>query len=279
MMRQAKIFLDGGDADETKEALSVSRDVVGQTTNPSLIAKNPIVQARIAQGELFTKSEISDFYRDVVTKINEVLGGSSISIEVYADKDTTPEEMLEEARVKNTWVPNAYIKLPITKAGLAAARQAVDEGIKVNMTLCFSQEQAAAVHAATSGAPEGDVYVSPFIGRLDDVGSSGISLVENIVKMYDEGDKHVYVLAASIRTPSHVLRADAVGADLITVPLSVLKPLHRGGSVQAEETNVENITYSEPSLTDDWQSYNIQHDLTDKGLKRFADDWNSLLKV
>ncbi len=96
-----------------------------------------------------------------------------------------------------SWIPNAHVKFPTSREGLEAAGRAVKEGLRVNMTLCFTQEQAAAVYSATAGAKKGDVFISPFIGRLDDRGENGMDLIENIQKMYGTGDGHVEVLTAS----------------------------------------------------------------------------------
>ena len=126
------------------------------------------------------------------------MGIAGVSIEVFADFDTTAENMLAQGREMFSWIPNAYVKYPCTKEGLHAAQASVREGIRVNMTLCFSQEQAGAVYAATKGSKQ-PVYVSPFLGRLDDRGENGMDLVRNIKKMYEPGDGHVLVLAASIR--------------------------------------------------------------------------------
>lgn len=274
-----KLFLDGGDSSETKEVLAAGIAIAGQTTNPSLIAKNPHVQKRIAAGEHFSDDEITEFYKTVVEEIRAVLPQGSISIEVYADRETTAEAMLKEAKEKAAWTENAYIKLPITSAGLEAAEHAVKEGIKVNMTLCFSLAQAAAVYAATRGAEKEQVYISPFIGRLDDIGVDGMSLVENIVSLYREGDGHVAVLAASVRTMEHVTSSEAVGADYATVPMAILKQLHAGGSDQSSvRTSLKPLSFESLSLEESWDSYNIEHELTEKGLARFADDWNGLLK-
>ncbi len=114
-------------------------------------------------------------------------------------------------------------KVPTSKEGLKAAEQAVREGLRVNMTLCFTQEQAAAVYAATRGAKKGQVFVSPFIGRLDDRGENGMDLIANIIKMYRQGDGHVEVLTASVRSIDHHFYALELGSDIITVPLAILK--------------------------------------------------------
>ena len=131
--------------------------------------------------------------------ISPLVGDAGVSIEVFADLGTSAEEMLAQGEEMFSWIPNAYVKYPCTHEGLRAAQMSVQKSIRVNMTLCFSQEQAAAVYAATKGSKE-PVYVSPFVGRLDDRGEDGMDLVRNIKKMYERSDGHVHVLAASIRS-------------------------------------------------------------------------------
>jgi transaldolase len=178
--------------------------VDGQTTNPSLIAKNPEIQHLLASGHRLSPQEEKDEYRKIVQSISPLVGDAGVSIEVFADLDTTADEMLAQGQEMFSWIPNAYVKYPCTNAGLRAAQMSVQKSIRVNMTLCFSQEQAAAVYAATRGS-KAPVYVSPFVGRLDDRGEDGMDLVRNIKKMYGKGDGHVHVLAASIRSISHLL--------------------------------------------------------------------------
>jgi transaldolase len=139
---------------------------------------------------------------------------------VFADFGTTAEEMLAQGRQMFSWIPNAYVKYPCTHEGLRAAQISVREDMRVNMTLCFSQEQAAVVYAATKGSKE-PVYVSPFVGRLDDRGENGMDLVRNIKQMYETGDGHAHVLAASIRHLKHLLGSFAVKAELVTAPSKV----------------------------------------------------------
>src|SRR5208337_2698352 len=124
-----------------------------------------------------------------------------------ADSATKAEAMLEQGREMFGWIPNGHIKFPTSAEGLKAASLALKEGLRVNMTLCFSQAQAAAVYAATRGARKGDVFVSPFIGRLDDRGENGMDLIAHIIRMYGKGDGHVEVLTASVRKIDHLLYA------------------------------------------------------------------------
>src|SRR3989344_4919947 len=193
---KTKIFLDSGDPNETRRALEELGFLDGQTTNPSLIAKNPDIQKRRAAGEVLTNDEVYSFYEGIVKEISSLIPEGSVSIEVYADHTTTTDEMLAQARAMYGWIPNpstsleagAQIKFPIVAAGLEAAEMFVREGKRVNMTLCFSQEQASAVYSATQGAKRGDVFLSPFVGRLDDRKENGMDLIKNILRMYKKGD-------------------------------------------------------------------------------------------
>jgi transaldolase len=129
-----------------------------------------------------------------------LVGDAGVSIEVFSDERTLAQEMFDQGREMFSWIPNAYIKFPCTGEGLRAAEMSVRQGIRVNITLCFSQQQAAAVYAATKGTKQ-PAYVSPFVGRLDDLGQNGMDVVRNIKQMFRKGDGHVLVLAASIRSP------------------------------------------------------------------------------
>src|SRR5215467_80388 len=217
---KAKLLVDGGDPEETDRVKRLVGYVDGQTTNPTLVAKNPEVRQLVSSGQKFTSREELDEYKKIVQSIAPLVGGAGVSIEVFADFNTTGEEMLAQGREMFSWIPNAYIKYPCTYEGLRAAEMSVREAIRVNMTLCFSQEQAAAVYAATKGS-KAPVYVSPFVGRLDDRGEDGMDLVKNIKHMYEAGDGHVYVLAASIRHLKHLLGSFALKAELVTAPSKV----------------------------------------------------------
>ncbi|HVY67918.1 MAG TPA: transaldolase family protein [Patescibacteria group bacterium] len=274
-----KIFLDSGDPQETRSVLKFLSELAGQTTNPSLIAKNPQ-----AQGRRFSEAEIYDFYRGVVKEVSGLLPQGSVSVEVYADAQTSAEAMLKQAREFNDWIPNAHIKFPTTAEGLKAAEICIKEGIAVNMTLVFSQSQAAAVYAATQGAKKGQVFVSPFVGRLDDRGENGMDLIAHILRMYAQGDGHVEVLAASVRSQDHFLQALKLGSDIITAPAKILAEWAQGGQSQPQAefvyapAGLKSIPYEEISLEQPWTAYNISHELTDKGLAKFAADWNALIK-
>ncbi len=279
-----KIFLDGGDPAETRGTLDALGFLDGQTTNPTLISKNPEARLRLEKGERFTPQEVIDFYKKVVAEISALIPEGSVSIEVYADAGTPAENMLAQAREMFSWIPNAHIKFPTNAAGLEAAEHAVREGMRVNMTLCFSQEQAAAVHAATRGAKQGDVLVSPFIGRLDDRGENGIDLVQNIIRMYREENSHVLVLAASIRTSEHLFASLDAKADIITAPFEILRQWAERGTPRPnpeftyQPENLSPIPYRVFDLSRRWPDFDIRHDLTDKGIQRFADDWNTFLE-
>jgi transaldolase len=281
---KSRIFLDGGDPGETRELLDLLGFLDGQTTNPSLIAKNPDAKKRIERGDKFSSEEILHFYKDVVNNLTVMIPEGSISIEVYAEMSTSADEMLVQGREMFTWIPNAQIKFPTNTAGLEAAERAVKEGIRINMTLVFQQQQAAAVYSATKGAKKGDVYLSPFVGRLDDRGENGMGFIANVIRMYKSGDGHVEVLTASVRSYDHMLYALQLGSDIITAPFKVLKKWGEdglpvpGNEYKYDPHDLKEMPYQELDLNRNWREFDISHDLTDKGIVRFADDWNSLIK-
>jgi transaldolase len=279
-----RIFLDGGNEDETKSLIRLLGFLDGQTTNPTLISKNPAARKRLEQGKKFSETEILDFYRGVVRTISGLMPQGSVSVEVYSDASTTAETMLKQGREMFSWIPNAHIKFPTSHEGLKAAETAAKEGLRVNLTLCFSQEQAAAVYAATRGARKGQVFVSPFIGRLDDLGENGMDVIANIIRMYRKGDGHVDVLTASVRSFDHLLYALKLGSDIITAPYEILKQWgEKGLPVPGDEyrynpKTLKPIPFQEIDLSRSWQSFNIKHDLTDKGMQKFSADWNALIR-
>lgn len=192
-----QFFLDTGDIDEIKTA-STWGIVDGVTTNPSLIASTG-------------KKQI-----DVIKEISEIIDGP-ISAEVIS---TQKDEMLKEAESLVKIHENVVIKLPLTMDGISACRYLSDNQIKTNVTLCFSSNQA--LLAAKAGA----TYISPFIGRLDDIGHDGMALIQEIRSVYDNYGYMTEILAASIRHPTHVRDASLLGADVATMPYNVMKSLY-----------------------------------------------------
>ncbi len=280
---KTKIFLDSGDPNETKEVIKLLSFLDGQTTNPTLITKNPAAQKRLQEGKTFSKKEIYDFYKGVVTEISNLIPAGSDSIEVYSDLKTTDEEMFAQGKKMYTWIPNAHIKYPTTESGLSAAEKSTKENMRVNMTLCFSQDQAAAVHAATVGAKKGQVFVSPFVGRLDDINENGMDLIKNIIEMYKMGGSHVEVLSASIRTMDHFLCSLYLGADIITAPYKILKEWGDSGMPMPkddytyDQKNLKPISYKTINLMYKWQEFDVSHELTTQGIEKFSKDWNALV--
>ena len=209
-----KFFLDTANLDEIREGASLGL-ADGVTTNPSLIAK---------EGDVDFKQHIA--------AICEIVQGP-VSAECTSE-DT--EGMLREGREYSKIAPNVVIKCPLTRAGLKATRVLNDEGIKVNVTLCFSAAQA--ILAAKAGAS----FISPFLGRLDDIGENGLLLLQNIIEIYQNYSWKTQVLAASLRHPIHVIEAARMGADIATMPFKVIDQL-------------------------------FNHPLTEKGQAKFLADW------
>ena len=282
-----KIFLDSGDPDKTREIKELLGFLDGQTTNPTLISRNPEAKQRLEQGDKFTEKEIYDFYQDVVREISNLIPDGSVSIEVYADQDTSTDKMYHQSKKTFDWINNAHIKFPSTEKGLQAAEKATNNDMRVNMTLCFQQQQAAAVHAATQGAEKGDVLVSPFIGRLDDEGENGMDLIANTLRMYSMDDSHVEVLAASIRNMQHFIACLALEVDIITSPYEILKEWGEKGMPmpddnfhydRPDEKDLIPIPYKDLDLSQDWREFNLEHFKTDEGMESFSEDWNELIK-
>jgi len=285
---KTKILMDGGDPEETLRVKKLLGFVDGQTTNPSLIAKNPAIRQQIASGQRLSSREENEAYKKIVQTLSPMVGDAGVSIEVFADLNTSADRMLAQGEEMFTWIPNAYIKYPCTHEGLRAAELSVRKNIRVNMTLCFSQEQAAAVYAATKGSRE-PVYVSPFVGRLDDRGENGIDVVKNMKRMYSNGDGHVHVLAASIRNLEHLLASFALNVELVTVPAKVLEewaakefPIPQPGftyrGVDNKGSKLKPIPYKELDLSSPWDRFDIAHELTKKGIEKFVADYESTLQ-
>jgi transaldolase len=209
-----KFFIDTANLAEIREATELGL-IDGVTTNPSLIAKESGVD-----------------FKQHIAAICELVRGD-VSAEVTS---LDVEGMLREGREYARIAPNVVVKCPLTGDGLKATRRLTDEGIKVNVTLCFSAAQA--ILAAKAGA----AYISPFLGRLDDIGQNGLALLAEIIEIYSNYKWKTEVLAASIRHPIHVVEAARMGAHVATMPFKVIEQL-------------------------------LKHPLTDKGLEQFLADW------
>ncbi len=212
-----RLFLDTANMQEIRDGVRLGV-VSGVTTNPSLAASEGIGNRAN--------------YRAAVQEISDILDGP-ISVEVVS---LDAEGMIEEGREIAEWIPNPWVKIPSTSAGFEAISTLAKDGIKVNQTLCFSLNQ------ALLGAQAGSHVVSPFVGRLDDIGQQGMDLVEEIVSVFDKQKIETQVLAASIRGPLHCTFAAKAGAQIATVPYKVLLQM-------------------------------VQHPLTDVGVSRFLADW------
>lgn len=212
-----KFFIDTADLDEIKEANDLGV-LDGVTTNPSLCAK----------------IGVEDF-EGHIAKICDIVDGD-VSAEVIS---TEYDDMVEEGRNIASIADNVVVKIPLIKDGIKAIKTFSDEGIRTNCTLCFSTSQA--LIAAKAGA----TYISPFIGRLDDISSEGMGLIADIRLVYDNYCYETEILAASIRHPMHLLESARLGADVATMPLSVIEQL-------------------------------LKHPLTDIGLEKFLADWDKL---
>lgn len=278
---RTKILLDGGDPQETRQIKKLLGFVDGQTTNPSLIANNPEIRELLAAGHKLSEDEELAEYRKIVQEVSPLVGEAGVSIEVFSDRKSTAQQMFAQGKEMYSWIPNAYIKYPCTAEGLRAAQMSVQHGLRVNLTLCFSQQQAAAVYAATKGTRE-PAYVSPFVGRLDDIGQNGMDLVKNAKRMLAHGDGHLLVLAASIRNLEQLLCCFWLNVDLVTVPAKVLTPWAEKGFPLPEadfqyHSSAKPIPYEELDLTQPWETFNIGHELTTKGLEKFAADYRKTL--
>jgi transaldolase len=212
-----RIFLDTASIDEIRQAAKLGV-VRGVTTNPSLVAKEKTAD---------TKTVV----QEIASTVDGPISAEVLSLELDA--------MIREAREVASWAPNIVVKIPMSEAGLEAISVLSKEEIKTNLTLCFSLNQ------ALLGATAGATYVSPFVGRLDDISHDGMELIADIVKVFDHFKMSTQVIAASIRHPLHVVAAAKAGAHIATVPFSVLKQM-------------------------------VRHPLTDIGIARFAEDWRRI---
>ena len=235
-----RILVDGGGPQDTQRIKELLGFVDGQTTNPTLISKNPHIRQLIAAGHKLSKKEELDEYRRIVQTISPLIDQVGVSSTSSAIRTRLPGGCSTRGREMFSWIPNAYIKYPCTAEDLRAAKVSVGEGIRINMTLCFSQRQAAAIYVATKGTKE-PVYVSPFVGRLDDINQNGIDPVRNIKQMFSNSGGHVLVLAASIRSLEHLLYCFLLETELATVPAKILEQWAAGISPARHTLPVRNF--------------------------------------
>ena len=278
---RTRLLVDGGDPQETRQIKDRLGFVDGQTTNPTLIANNPEIKKLIASGHRLSEKEQLDEYRKIVREISPLVGSAGVSIEVFSDRSTKADQMFAQGKEMFSWIPNAYIKYPCTREGLRTAQMSVKQGLRVNLTLCFSQQQVAAVYGATQGTRE-PAYVSPFVGRLDDIGQNGMDLIKNARRMLDKGDGHLLILSASIRSVEHLLYAIQLDSDLATVPGKILTAwADRGAPLPDANFHYESkgtpIPYEELDLSQPWEKFDLHHDLTDKGIDKFTADYRKTI--
>lgn len=212
-----KFFIDTADLDEIRDALSMGV-LDGVTTNPSLMARAG-------------RKDTDKLLKEICDLVEGPVSGEVVALDAAG--------MIKEGKRLAALSEHLVVKIPLTIDGLKATRALSDEGIPVNMTLCFSVSQA--LLAAKAGA----AYVSPFVGRLDDISQDGMGLIEDIVEVYEKYEIGTEIIVASVRHPDHVVRAALLGADIATIPHKVIKQL-------------------------------VQHPLTDQGIAAFMKDWNKL---
>ncbi|MBK7701776.1 MAG: fructose-6-phosphate aldolase [bacterium] len=212
-----KFFIDTADLDEIRDALSMGV-LDGVTTNPSLMARAG-------------RKDTDKLLKEICDLVEGPVSGEVVALDAAG--------MIKEGKRLAALSEHLVVKIPLTIDGLKATRALSDEGIPVNMTLCFSVSQA--LLAAKAGA----AYISPFVGRLDDISQDGMGLIEDIVEVFEKYEIGTEIIVASVRHPDHVVRAALLGADIATIPHKVIKQL-------------------------------VQHPLTDQGIAAFMKDWNKL---
>lgn len=285
------VFLDSGNPEETRKAKNLLGHLDGQTTNPSLVVKNPEVASYLNNGKRLEEQELLDIYKKIIGDIEKEIPEGHISVEVNANWESTADSLLLQAVNMFTWGRNVNIKFPTTNAGVEATHRFVAQGGRVNMTLVFDQVQAAAVYASTL-AIQSPAFISPFMGRWDDRGFQGTDLIANIVRMNDAWDaqrgakKHVLVLAASIRNMDHLYASLFHGADILTIPLKTIEAWVADGKKVPDakytlpKSELKPIAYEDISFSEDYTQFDIKKvdgSLLDAGLQKFASDWESLL--
>lgn len=308
-MNFPKFLLDSGDPDEYRTISQLAKqhgsELWGSTTNPSLIAKK-------LEGRKISQKEAFALQKEIVLEIVSIVPGA-VSAEVYADHNSTAEEMIAQGKEIATWHKRVVVKLPTTLEGFKTRTALRREGILINNTLVFSQEQVFAIclHEKLVQKEDGPIedkwppFISPFVGRLDDINEDGMAFVENAMKIKELVFKDApsgaspWMLEASVRRVEHIKRGIDAGVEIVTAPAKIYQEWF---SLSTEQQNSLNSTdYANsmekkpnfvPSdelldiatLADFMDALevgviDIRHELTDKGITRFADDWKAIIQT
>lgn len=303
-----KFILDSGDPDEFREISKLAKEngtqLWGSTTNPTLIAKK-LAGKKVSEKEAFA------LQKEIVLEIVSIVPGA-VSAEVYADEKTTAEEMIEQGRDIATWHQRVVVKLPTTTEGFKARTALRKEKIPVNNTLVFSQQQVFAIclHEQIMQklyGPLDDLYppfISPFVGRLDDIGENGMDVVEHGMKIkklftlqMPVSELAIWMLTASVRKVEHIKRGIELQTELLTAPAKSYREWF--ALSEKERETMDSVSYTKDLTSGSYWNppqelfkiqteeeftkaiasgiVNIQHQLTDKGIVRFADDWKAII--
>jgi len=296
-----KFLLDSGDPQEYKELSELANlnknQLWGSTTNPSLIAKK-------LSGKKVSQKEAYELQKQIVLEILHLVEGA-VSAEVYADKSTPAEQMIEQGMEISKWNNRVVVKLPTNLEGLKARTELRKQGVPINNTLVFSQQQIFAIclHEKLiqqlynpKDAPF-PPFISPFVGRLDDKGLDGMQLVEYGMEIKNSFDFDMWMLESSVRSAEHIKRGILAQSDIATIPAKVMRSWLEMSDEEKDtidpfeySKNLKEIEKWEPSdelkkissleqfiAALETNKLDIQHELTDTGLERFAADWNALI--
>ncbi|MGL4758757.1 MAG: transaldolase family protein [Patescibacteria group bacterium] len=268
---KTKIFLDSANPEDTKEAIKLLGFLDGQTTNPSLFAK--------LQNKKYSENELWEEYIETLKEIRKINPKGSLSAEIYADSGTTCQQMVSQAKKLLDSDQDLHIKLPTSINGVKALRELIKTNKQINMTLGFDTHQAYAVARSAQNTKKGQVYYSSFVGRLFDNGINGIEVVNHVQNLFEELNTPVSLLACSFRTLDQFLACLALEVDIVTVNLELLKQW-KAHNFEIPKFSSFSFIGRAPNMVPvvELDEDNLNNNLLLKGLTKFADDWNSLLK-
>jgi transaldolase len=267
---KTKIFLDSASIKDTIEAIKILGSLDGQTTNPTLFSKT--------LSHKMTEAQLWDEYKQSLRVIRDTLKEGSLSAEVYMDTSTTVSQIVTQAQSLNSLGLDLHVKIPVCKVGICALDVLLSQGLKVNMTLGFDQNQAFSVAAISSNIYSNQVYFSCFVGRVFDNGCDGIANIANIMRMYQDINTPVQILACSFRTLDQFLACLALGVDIVTVNLDIIKQWQKHDFIVPSLSSFHfnepkpkylDILHLNPSL--------VNHPSSMAGIVKFASDWNSAI--